>query len=177
MKPRLPVLGLLLVLVALSSIAAAQTWTLVRWTDPSDAGVYDAITTPIEFGPEGVAALVCTSDGATLLLQSGAFAAAPDAPIVMNYRMDMDDEVNDFSNWVRGPSGTTVRFAGTSEEFAVLMQELRDAFSPAFFWVHGEPPADEAEAGVARAEGRMFVAVLESQRLDDALTTLPCSVE
>ena len=166
-----------LALLIVPSLAVAQgTWAVEPWTDPVDGVERPAITTQIEFGPDGVGAFVCVEDGATFLFQAEAIAAAPDAPITMSFRRDMNDEVTDFASWQRGADGATVRFAGSDEEFATLVESLRTATSPAFFWVHGEMPTSEAEMEAAQAEGRVLVAVLESQGLDEAIASLPCAL-
>jgi len=169
----------LVVWLASVAVAAAQgTWTDSTWTDPATDGARTAIETPIEFGPDGLGVFACTAEGAgglTFVLQAEDFAALPPGEVTMSYRMDMEPEVIAFSSWTRSEDGTVVRFAGTSEELAALVDQMSGVTSPAFFWVTGPSPTTEAEMQAAQDEGRVAVAVLESQGFAEALAGLPCA--
>lgn len=172
------VLVVLLTSSALAFAVAQATWASARWSDPATGTEAAAIETPIEFGPDGRGLFACETEGAgglTFALQSAAFADVPSGEVTMNYRMDTDPEVLAFASWTRSADGTVVRFTGTSEEMAALVEGMTGAVSPAFFWVSGPVPTSEGEMEAARGEGRVAVAVLESQGFADALATLPCA--
>ena len=166
-------------LFASASMALAQgTWTRAEWTDPESDAALPAITTPIEFGPDGRAVFACEAEGPgglTFVLQSDAFAAAPDGELTMNYRMDTGPQIADAATWTRSADRTIVRFAGTSEDLAALVEELTGTLSPAFFWVIGPMPTSEEAMETAQEENRVAVVVLESQGFAEALVGLPCA--
>jgi hypothetical protein len=164
-------------LCALSTAFAQSTWTQAEWTDPETGAALPAITTPIEFGPDGLAAFACEVEGAgglTFLLESDAFAAAPAGELTMNYRMDTGPQIADFATWTRSDDRTVVRFAGTEGELATLVDQLTGTISPAFFWVIGPMPTSEEAMETAQEENRVAVVVLESQGFAEALAGLPC---
>jgi len=169
---------LVVLLGALSTAFAQSTWTQAEWTDPKSGAALPAITTPIEFGPDGLAVFACEAEGAgglTFLLQSDAFGAAPAGELTMNYRMDTGPQIADFATWTRSADRTVVRFAGTSDELATLVEEVTGTISPAFFWVIGPMPTSEEAMEAAQQEGRVAVVVLESQGFAEALAGLPCA--
>lgn len=175
----------ILVVALLTLIGAAWAqgpWTPGPWTDPADGERLPAITTPIAFGPDGIGAFVCTSEGAgglSFVIATGAIADAPDEPITMSYNAGgTGDDVMEFASWTREPGGIVVRFAGTGEQLATLVDAMNDSASTAFFWSFGPPPTTEEEMAAMQEAGRVVVAVFDSQRnaLAPALDTLPCSV-
>jgi hypothetical protein len=169
--------ALVALLCALSTAFAQSTWTQAEWTDPATDAALPAITTPIEFGPDGLAVFACEAEGAgglTFALQSDAFAAAPEGELTMNYRMDTGPQIAGFATWTRSDDRTVVRFAGTEDELGTLIDELTGTISPAFFWVIGPMPTSEEAMEAAQEENRVAVVVLESQGFAEALAGLPC---
>lgn len=172
---------LVVVLLPIGAAWAQGPWTPGPWTDPADGARLPAITTPIDFGPTGIGAFVCTSEGAgglSFVIATGDIADAPDEPITMSYNAGgTGDDVVDFASWTREPGGIVVRFAGSDEELAALIDAMNDSVSTAFFWSFGPLPTTEEEMAAMQEAGRVVVAVFDSQRdeLAPVLASLPCS--
>jgi hypothetical protein len=106
---------------------------------------------------------------------AGVAGLRPVGGLTMNDRMDTGPQIADFAAWTRSADGTVMRFAGTEDELATLVDELTGTISPAFFWVIGPMPTSEEAMETAQEENRVAVVVLEPRGFAEALAGLPCA--